>query len=153
MKFKLCIQQKGGNGVRSLRRIFNHMDFNGSKSLDAQEFEQALAAYGLFPKKVELQALMKYYDINGDGSISFDEFLNGLKDELSERRLNMVKKAFARLDRDNSGQLQVNDLVGIYDVSQNPDFLEGRKTRDEILTDFLTNFEGMRGNRDGVITW
>lgn len=96
---------------------------------------------------------MKYYDINGDGSISFDEFLNGLKDELSERRLNMVKKAFSRLDRDNSGQLQISDLVGIYDVSQNPDFLEGRKTRDEILTDFLTNFEGMRGNRDGVITW
>lgn len=54
MKFKLCIQQKGGNGVRALRRIFNHMDFNGSKTLDAQEFEQALAAYGLFPKKVEL---------------------------------------------------------------------------------------------------
>lgn len=43
--------------------------------------------------------------------------------------------------------------MGIYDVSQNPDFLEGRKTRDEILTDFLTNFEGQRGNRDGTITW
>jgi len=37
---------------------------------------------------------MKYYDSNGDGSITYDEFLNGLKDELSERRLNMVKKAF-----------------------------------------------------------
>jgi Ca2+-binding EF-hand superfamily protein len=52
---------------------------------------------------VELQALMKYYDVNGDGSISFEEFLNGLKDQLSERRLNMVKKAFARMDRDGSG--------------------------------------------------
>lgn len=58
--------------------------------MDAQEFEQALAAFGIFPKKVELQALMKYYDINGDGQISYDEFLNGLKDDLSERRLNMV---------------------------------------------------------------
>ena len=105
MKFKLAVQQKGGNGIRSLRRIFKHMDFNGSKTLDAQEFEQALAAYGLFPKKVELQALMKYYDINADGSISFDEFMSGLKDELSERRLNMVKKAFARLDRDQSGMI------------------------------------------------
>ena len=33
----------------------------------------------LFPKKVELQALMKYYDINGDGSITYEEFLNGLR--------------------------------------------------------------------------
>jgi len=153
MKFKLAIQQKGGNGVRSLRRIFNHMDFNKSKTLDAQEFEQALAAYGLFPKKVELQALMKYYDISGDGNISFEEFLNGIKDELSERRLNMVKKAFARLDRDGSGQIKIGDLVGIYDVSRNPEFLEGRKTRDEILMEFLSNFEGARGNSDGTITW
>jgi Ca2+-binding EF-hand superfamily protein len=46
---------------------------------------------------------MKFYDVDGDGHISYDEFLSGLRDELSERRLNMVKKAFARLDRDGSG--------------------------------------------------
>ena len=54
LKFKLAIQQKGGVGIRALRRIFNQMDFNGNKKLDASEFEQALAAYGIFPKKLEL---------------------------------------------------------------------------------------------------
>jgi Ca2+-binding EF-hand superfamily protein len=33
----------------------------------------------LFPKKVELQALMKYYDLNNDGSIFYEEFLTGLR--------------------------------------------------------------------------
>ena len=33
----------------------------------------------LFPKKVELQALMKHYDVDGDGSITYDEFLRGLR--------------------------------------------------------------------------
>lgn len=121
--------------------------------MDAQEFEQALAAFGIFPKKVELQALMKYYDVNGDGHISYEEFLNGLKDELSERRLNMVRKAFERLDINHTGSLTIQDIQGIYDVSMNPDFLEGRKTRDEILRDFLQNFEGARGNKDGTVTW
>lgn len=79
------------------------MDFNGSNSLDSAEFEQALAAFGLFPKKVELQALMKFYDINGDGKISFEEFLNGLREEMSDRRKGMVGKAFAMLDKDGSG--------------------------------------------------
>jgi len=59
------------------------MDYNGNGKLDASEFEQALAAYGIFVKKVELQALMKYYDIDGDGNITYEEFLNGLKDPLS----------------------------------------------------------------------
>lgn len=153
LQFKLAIQQRGGTGIRSLRRIFNQMDFDGSKSLDAQEFEQALAAFGIFPKKVELQALMKYYDINQDGRISYDEFLSGLKEDLSERRLNMVKKAFTRLDTNGSGTITIDDIAHIYDVSKNPEFLEGRKTRDEILNEFLQNFEGQRGNKDGVITW
>lgn len=39
LKFKLAVQQKGGVGLRSLRRIFKQMDFNGNKKLDAGEFE------------------------------------------------------------------------------------------------------------------
>ena len=153
LKFKLAIQQKGGVGLRSLRRIFKQMDFNGNKKLDAGEFEQALAAFGLFPKKVEIQALMKFYDVDSDGNITYDEFLSGLRDELSERRLNMVKKAFVMLDKDGSGKLTTSDIAGIYDVSMNAEFLEGKKTKDEILTEFLNNFDGPRGNNDGVVTW
>merc|ERR1712166_797385 len=103
LKFKLAIQQKGGVGIRSLKHVFTRMDFNGSKSLDMGEFEQALAAFGLFPKKVELQALMKFYDVDGSGTIGFEEFLGGLRDELPERRKKMVMKAFHMLDKDNSG--------------------------------------------------
>ena len=35
--------------------------------------------YRLFPKKVELQALVKYYDMDGDGNITYEEFLRGLR--------------------------------------------------------------------------
>ena len=92
---------------------------------------------------------MKFYDLDGDGSITYDEFLSGLRDPLNERRLNMVKKAFAMLDKNGSGVITVSDIAGIYDVSQNPEFLEGRKTKDEILAEFLNNFDGPRGNNDG----
>lgn len=34
----------------------------------------------------------------------------------------------------------------------NPDFIERRKTKEQILTDFLNNFDGAGGNNDGVIT-
>ena len=64
----------------------------------------------------------------------------------------MVNKAFAMLDRDGSGQINIQDIAGIYDVSMNPEFLEGRKSREEILQDFLNNFDGAKGNNDGVVT-
>jgi Ca2+-binding EF-hand superfamily protein len=64
----------------------------------------------------------------------------------------MVEKAFQMLDIDGKGGVSIKDIAGIYDVSMNPEFLEGRKTRDEILTDFLSNFEGAKGDGDGILT-
>lgn len=57
------------------------------------------------------------------------------------------------MDKDGSGKITIQDIVAIYDVSQNRDFLEGKKSRDQILSDFLSGFEGVKGNRDGIITW
>ena len=64
----------------------------------------------------------------------------------------MVEKAFAMMDKDGSEAIGINDIASIYDVSMNPEFLEGRKTRDEILTDFLSTFEGAKGDGDGKVT-
>jgi Ca2+-binding EF-hand superfamily protein len=56
---------------------------------------------------------------------------------MTERRKKMTMKAFAMLDKNNSGTITVDDIATIYDVSRNPEFLEGRTTKDQILTNFL----------------
>ena len=53
---------------------------------------------------------MKYYDVDGDGSITYEEFLNGLRDELTERRYSMVEKAWNIMDKDKSGRITVTDI-------------------------------------------
>ncbi len=60
---------------------------------------------------------MKYYDVDGDGNITYEEFLRGLREPLNERRTFMVRKAFQRIDFDNSGKVTVADIQGVYDVS------------------------------------
>lgn len=37
-------------------------------------------------------------------------------------------------------------------MDKNKEFAEGKKTREDILKEFLDNFEGARGNKDGIIT-
>ena len=95
---------------------------------------------------------MKYYDIDGDGNISYEEFIRGLRNPLTERRARIVKSAFANMDKDGSGKITIKDICQIYDVSQNQDFIDGKLTRDEILEQFLDGFDGAKGNNDGVIT-
>jgi len=102
---------------------------------------------------VEAQALLKYYDNDRDGHICYEEFLGGLKEPLNERRKALVQKVFQRLDRDGSGVITVADVEQTFNVSQNADFLQGKKSKEQIVEDFLTGFEGAKGNRDGKIAW
>ena len=60
---------------------------------------------------------MRYYDIDGDGNITYEEFIRGLRDPLTERRKTMVDKAFALIDRNGGGTITIQDIDAIYDVS------------------------------------
>lgn len=151
-QFRNQIRNRGGQGIRSFGRIFRQLDNNGNKKLDIAEFTEALAVFGLFPKKTDVQGLFKAYDIDGDGNIGYEEFLRGMREELSERKKAMVQRAFDMLDKDGSGVITPKDVMTLYDVRQNPEFIDGTKTKKEIVEDFLDSFDGLKGNDDGKIT-
>jgi Ca2+-binding EF-hand superfamily protein len=77
---------------------------------------------------------------------------NRFREELSERRMSMVGRAFNILDKDGSGQITCSDVKHLYDPSHHKDFIEGRKTKEEVIEEFLDSFDGAKGNNDGVIT-
>lgn len=64
----------------------------------------------------------------------------------------MVWRAFNLMDMDGSGKIEARDVQHLYDVSQHREFIEGTKTKDEIMSDFLNSFDGVQGNNDGIIT-
>jgi len=64
----------------------------------------------------------------------------------------MVDRAFAMLDKTGSGDINAADLASLYDTSKHPAVIEGKKTHDQVLNEFLNSFDGLRGNKDGIIT-
>ena len=56
------------------------------------------------------------------------------------------------MDKDGSGFINVTDIIAVYDVSKSKEFQEGKKTREQILGEFLNNFDGAKGNNDGIVT-
>uniref|UniRef100_A0A0G4GTY7 EF-hand domain-containing protein n=1 Tax=Chromera velia CCMP2878 TaxID=1169474 RepID=A0A0G4GTY7_9ALVE len=114
-KYKLLLRKKGMMSVRGLRTWFRHVsgnlppikhvsdlvghsltlpyppcslqiDEDKSKRIEQIELEQALNREGIFPSRDEMQALMAWFDTNGDGGINLDEFITGLADKLEELR-------------------------------------------------------------------
>jgi Ca2+-binding EF-hand superfamily protein len=145
----LC-KQRSANGLRGIRRMFKAMDRNGNNSLSPVEFKYAMRDYGLNLSEIEVTQIVKYFDTNKDGQISFDEFLRAIRGDLNERRTDMVHQAYRVLDKDGSGQVTIDDIRIAYDVSFHPDFQSGHKTADEILSDFMSLWETHK--RDHIVT-
>jgi len=77
---------------------------------------------------------------------------------MNSQRAAVAKKAFAIMDKDKLGKIDINDIRQSYNAKQHPDVKAGKKTEDEILTEFLDTFEdhfcdmkGQEDSRDGVI--
>lgn len=115
-------KKRSANGIRGLRVMFKAMDNNGNGSLDPVEFKYGMRDFGVEISEKELTAILKHFDSNRDGKLSFDEFLRAIRGDLNERRRAMVHQAYKVLDKDGSGQVTIKDIEMAYDVSQHPDF-------------------------------
>jgi Ca2+-binding EF-hand superfamily protein len=140
----------GRNGIRSLGKIFGQMDRNGNKRLDSEEVREALSLFGIPANPADIKIIMSAFDRDGDGSIDFEEFLRGMRGAMSKRRKRLVRKAFAVLDKTGDGEVTIDDLIGVYDVSKNPDVLAGRLTERQALEEFLSQWD--KTDKDGVVT-
>ena len=88
---------------------------------------------------------MKYYDTNGDGSITYEEFLAGLRDPLSSRKSTIVERAFRRFDPDNTGAILIKELANAFNASSNQEVASGKKSPDSAWNEFILSFDGKNG--------
>jgi Ca2+-binding EF-hand superfamily protein len=140
-KFRNKLKARGTRGIMSVRRTFMIADDDGSKTLNFYELDKLCNDYRIGLTKQETQNLFKFFDTNNNSTVEYDEFLKGIMGEMNSFRKGMVKKAFTKLDRDNSGLVDIDDIRGVYSAKNHPDVLQGKKTEDEILGEFLDTFE------------
>jgi Ca2+-binding EF-hand superfamily protein len=150
-KMKAELRERGGSGFHALQRKFRIMDDDGSKTLSMAEFKKAMKEMNFEISDKELGNLYRSFDVDESGSISFEEFIQGLRDPLTERRKQLVIQAFGQIDVDGSGIVDADEVKDKYDVSQHPDYIAGKRTKFEILEEFLSTFES-GGEKDGKVT-
>lgn len=60
------------------------------------------------------------YDKNKDGNIAYSEFVTLIRENMSEKRINIVRHAFRFLDASNQGRLSLDGLYRLYNAKAHP---------------------------------
>lgn len=137
---RIQLKKRGATGILSLARLFKIMDDNNSGSLDMNEFIKAMKEAQVSDiSDRAIKHLFRYFDVDDSGNITYDEFLVGVRGVMNVRRQSLVDMAFNIIDKDGSGEIDVNDMREAYNAKMHPDVISGKVSEHEVLEAFLSH--------------
>jgi len=141
------ILTKRAGGVSSLKSLglqFMLLDSDKTGCLSRSELELGLdkfmRGFGVHLSKAEIDELFKLFDVDNSGSITYDEFLKGIRGTMGPARVELVKLAWAQLDTRGRGVVTLEDIARIYDVSGNPLVKAGKLSKTDALRAFMSHW-------------
>ncbi|KAK9532143.1 hypothetical protein VZT92_009545 [Zoarces viviparus] len=94
-----------------MREAFELFDTDKDHEIDYHELKVAMRALGFEVKKVDVLKILKDYDREGNGKISFEDFSEVVTDRILERDpAEEITKAFRLFDDDESGKISLRNL-------------------------------------------
>jgi hypothetical protein len=69
---------------------------------------------------------------------------------MSKARVDVVKKAFVKMDQTGDGLITIEDLEKVYDVKQHPKYKSGEWTKKQCFAEFLKSFDSQES--DGKVS-
>ncbi|KAJ2494942.1 hypothetical protein GGI11_008627, partial [Coemansia sp. RSA 2049] len=88
--------------IEEWKGCFRAFDRDNSGTIDRGELHQALSAFGFRISPQVVDALIRKYDIQGRGAITFDNFINSCV------TIRSLTDSFRRLDNDQDGWINLN---------------------------------------------
>ena len=138
---KDIIRQRGSKGILGMRRCFMIYDEDNSRVLTFENFYKYITNFLIPLSRNQAAALFKLYDIQNTGEINYDSLINELLGKFSESRRNLINSAFNKLDNTRKGVINMNIIRGGFIPKGHPDVVNGKKTEQEVLAEFLDNFD------------
>ncbi|KAM5338852.1 calmodulin-alpha-like [Glossophaga mutica] len=97
--------------VAEFKAAFTRFDKNGDGTINVQELGDVLKALGQNPTEDELKNIIAQVDTDGDGAISFPEFLAAMVKRMKSWGGEQdLKEVFQAFDLDGDGHITIDEL-------------------------------------------
>lgn len=99
------------------KEAFDEFDKDGSGTISTKELLLVMRSIGQNPTEDEILELVMESDLNGDGTIDFEEFAEMMKKKSSETdQTEGLKEAFKIFDRNKNGQIETVELKNVLNM-------------------------------------
>lgn len=154
MREVLCLRAGGYESLNKMGLQFQIVDRDNSGQVSKQELDTALdilfSAYNVKFSISEKNALFSYFDLDRSQTVDYSEFVRAIRGNMNSFRRNLVKQAFAQLDKTGCGEVTLQDMTSIYDVSTHPAVQSGRVSAEDAMRSFMSYFDGNNDGRIGL---
>jgi len=137
-KIKHQLHARKVDDLESVRKLIEEFDADRNGVLDKVEFNKLLSKAGIYLTTQELTCVYNHFDTNKDGYISYPEFVQMIRTEMSEKRLSVIKHAFQFLDVNRERKLKIQDLLRLYHADDHPRVRTREKTAEQAMNEFKT---------------
>ena len=140
-KIRKKLSARGIRGITSIAKNFRLIDEDNSQTIDYNEFKKASKDFRFNLTENEIQKVFSLFDKNKNGLIDYDEFIRVIRGEMNDNRKKIVEEIFNKLDINHSNAIEKEEIKSKFNAKNHPDVLNGKKTEDEILLEFIETFE------------
>merc|ERR1719331_1304433 len=110
-EIKLVTKSLSSAQLEEYQDIFSFFDRDGGGTITSVELGQVMRTFGWNPTDLELQELINEIDQDGNGAISFNEFVWLMTREIHDSDIEEeIREAFRVFDKDGHGFIPVPDL-------------------------------------------
>ncbi|XP_072991807.1 calmodulin-1-like [Typha latifolia] len=100
--------------ISEFQEAFLLFDRNGDGYISLEELNTVLQSLGQNPTNEELHDMIKEVDMDGNGTIDFEEFLNLMAKKMKETDADEeLKEAFDVFDKDKNGFISPSELRSV----------------------------------------
>lgn len=97
--------------IGEFREAFSLFDKNGDGTISSAELGTVMRSLGQNPTESELQDMINEIDVDGNGTIDFEEFLNMMAKKMRESDSEEeLREAFRVFDKDGNGFISAAEL-------------------------------------------
>ena len=138
--FRETLSAKGIKTIINFLNQLKQYDRKGDKEISFPDLFEIFNNLNLHISEKDAKILFSDYSQNS--KMDYSKFLSSLvENSLNERRENIVKEAFKRLDTEKCGIVNLSDIKALFNSKNSPLVKEGDVTEEEFYNNFMVTFQ------------